>query len=214
MNNDVQIEPIGVHILKDDTKTPEVKREIRISHHTYNVTSGNPATVAGYDPNRVEMRVSVFGAPVVVCSSISEANDAANNIGTLANPNGRILPVSGTAAINASPTPSQPAVPASTTAQYNNNPYAVAVTVTGGTVTVIAVNGVTTGLISGVIYVPAFGTITLTYSVAPTWTWANANVTGAILATSDPMEYVIPGPNAIYFASPFTAQVGVTIVRC
>lgn len=65
-----------------------------------------------------------------------------------------------------------PAVPASTVPQYNNTGSAVVVTVSGGTVTVIAVSGVTTGLTTGAIYVPAGGTITLTYSVAPTWTWA------------------------------------------
>lgn len=65
-----------------------------------------------------------------------------------------------------------PAVPASTVPAFNNNNQAVIVTVTGGTVTAIAVNGVTTGATSGAITVPAFGWITLTYSVAPTWTWA------------------------------------------
>lgn len=67
---------------------------------------------------------------------------------------------------------SQPAVPATGVAQYNNAGQAVVVTVTGGTVTVIAVSGVTTGLTTGAVVVPAGGSITLTYSVAPTWAWA------------------------------------------
>lgn len=46
-----------------------------------------------------------------------------------------------------------------------------AVTIIGGTVTVIAVDGVATGLTSGTIIVPVGKSITLTYSVAPTWTW-------------------------------------------
>jgi hypothetical protein len=70
-----------------------------------------------------------------------------------------------------------PAVPASGTAQYNSNAQAVAVTVTGGTVTVIAVNGTATGQTSGTVIVPAFGTITLTYSAAPTWAWAGTTLT-------------------------------------
>lgn len=65
----------------------------------------------------------------------------------------------------------QPAVPASTVGQDNNNPFPVVVTVTGGTVTVIAVNGVTTGITSGAVYVPAGQSIAITYSVAPTWSW-------------------------------------------
>ncbi len=65
-----------------------------------------------------------------------------------------------------------PAVPATGVAQYSNSSQPVIVTVTGGTVTVIAVNGVTTGLTTGAIYVPVGGTITLTYSAAPAWAWA------------------------------------------
>jgi hypothetical protein len=64
-----------------------------------------------------------------------------------------------------------PAVPASTVAQFNPNGFPVSVTVTGGTVTGISVNGTTTGQTSGTVVVPAAGTITLTYSAAPTWTW-------------------------------------------
>jgi hypothetical protein len=73
-----------------------------------------------------------------------------------------------------------PAVPASGVPVFNNNNQAVIVTVTGGTVTAIAVNGVTTGATTGPITVPAFGWITLTYSVAPTWAWAGT--TGSAVA--------------------------------
>lgn len=79
-----------------------------------------------------------------------------------------------------------PAVPASGTPQTNTTGADVAVTVTGGTVTAIAVNGV--AVLSGVslggsvVAVPAGGTITLTYSSAPTWTWNSGQK--AILALS------------------------------
>jgi hypothetical protein len=68
-----------------------------------------------------------------------------------------------------------PAVPA-TTVPFNNATGTAmwrnaAVTVTGGTVTVIAVDGVATGITSGTVIVPSNKTITLTYSVAPTWKW-------------------------------------------
>ena len=64
-----------------------------------------------------------------------------------------------------------PAVPASTVVQNNPFGWDATVHVAGGTVTVVAVNGVATGLIAGTFRVPAGGTITLTYTVAPTWTW-------------------------------------------
>jgi hypothetical protein len=64
-----------------------------------------------------------------------------------------------------------PAIPATTVAFVN--PYHVdcMVHVTGGTVTVVAIGGSATGLTAGTFRVPATSTITLTYSVAPTWKW-------------------------------------------
>jgi hypothetical protein len=64
-----------------------------------------------------------------------------------------------------------PAVPASTTPLTNTLGVAALVTVRGGTVSAIAVDGVTVGTTDGAVVVPAGSTITLTYSVAPTWTW-------------------------------------------
>lgn len=69
-----------------------------------------------------------------------------------------------------------PAVPASTTPQANNTGQAVAVTIVGGTVTVVSINGVTQTVngvnqVAGTFVVPAGQSITLTYSVAPTWVW-------------------------------------------
>lgn len=64
-----------------------------------------------------------------------------------------------------------PAVPASTTAYTNNFGSDAMVHVTGGTVSAIAIGGTSTGLTSGSFRVPSGQTITLTYSVAPSWTW-------------------------------------------
>jgi hypothetical protein len=64
-----------------------------------------------------------------------------------------------------------PTVPATTVAYTNAYGVDATVHITGGTVTVIAVGGVTTGLTSGSFRVPSGSTITLTYSVAPTWVW-------------------------------------------
>ncbi len=65
----------------------------------------------------------------------------------------------------------QPAVPASGVAL--NSPVGVdaMVYITGGTVTAVAINGVATGLTSGGFYVATGDSITLTYTVAPTWVW-------------------------------------------
>jgi len=64
-----------------------------------------------------------------------------------------------------------PSVPATTVAHTNAFWRDCVVTVTGGTVTAIAVDGQTTGLTSGTVIVPTGKTITLTYSDAPTWKW-------------------------------------------
>lgn len=78
------------------------------------------------------------------------------------------------APINGSSAISTPSVPASTVAQSNPNPFTAKVVITGGTMTNVSVNGVTQGTGAGTYLVPAFGTITLTYTVAPTWAWTNA----------------------------------------
>lgn len=62
---------------------------------------------------------------------------------------------------------------ATTVASLNPNPVAVSVTISGGTVTAIAISGVSTGQTSGTFTVPAGGSITVTYSVAPTFTMAD-----------------------------------------
>jgi Right handed beta helix region len=66
---------------------------------------------------------------------------------------------------------SQPAVPASTVAQTNDRNADATVFITGGTVTAVAIGGQATGLTAGAFRVPAGQSITVTYSVAPTWVW-------------------------------------------
>lgn len=67
-------------------------------------------------------------------------------------------------------------VPASGTAYTNGYMRDAAVTVSGGSVTDIAVDGISTGSASGTVVVPAGKTLTLTYSTsgggsAPSWVW-------------------------------------------
>lgn len=72
-----------------------------------------------------------------------------------------------------------PAVPGSTTPVTNTATLPAQVVITGGTMTNVSVNGVTVGTGAGTYTVPAGGTITMTYSVAPTWTWALQTTFGA-----------------------------------
>jgi hypothetical protein len=77
-------------------------------------------------------------------------------------------------------TPSQPAVPASGTAVQNPNATPVQVVISGGTATQTFVNGVLVGGGDGTYIVPGYGSISVTYSVAPTWVWSN--LTGTVTA--------------------------------
>lgn len=66
---------------------------------------------------------------------------------------------------------SKPAIPASTIAATNTSGDLMWVEVIAGTVTVVAVDGVTVGRVVGAFLVRPGSTIALTYSVAPTWKW-------------------------------------------
>lgn len=69
---------------------------------------------------------------------------------------------------------STPAVPASTVAATNTSGQYVSVAVSGGTVTAVTVNGVQVASGTGVsVALPPGGTISVTYSVAPTWAWTD-----------------------------------------
>lgn len=84
-----------------------------------------------------------------------------------------------------------PAIATATTFD-NGNGIPVAVTVAGGTVTAITVNGTATGLTSGTVIVSYPGTVALTYTGSPTWTWSAAvlpqsgssSMTAAVSATA------------------------------
>ena len=66
-----------------------------------------------------------------------------------------------------------PSVPASTVAATNTSYRDAVVVVTGGTVSAVSVDGVAQGYAATgfTVIVPAGKTVTLTYSVAPTWKW-------------------------------------------
>lgn len=74
---------------------------------------------------------------------------------------------------------STPGVPLSGTPVTNTSPLPATVVVSGGTGTNVAINGVPQGTFDGTYTVPSGGTITLTYSAAPTWTWTLQTAFGA-----------------------------------
>jgi hypothetical protein len=122
-------------------KTGYLIREESTGGAGANLIEGNPLRVNGSVAHAV---LATAGAASIVRSNIGY------------NPVGALGP---------------PAVPGSTTPLVNPYNVDASVFITGGTVTVIKINGVTTGLTSGQFAVPAGGSVTLTYSVAPTWTW-------------------------------------------
>lgn len=64
-----------------------------------------------------------------------------------------------------------PSVPSSTTAILNPFWRDASVVITGGAVQSIVVDGHTTGLTSGSVFLPSGKTIAITYTTAPTWSW-------------------------------------------
>jgi len=90
--SELTVEPIMVHVVKDSSKQPERPIEARGSEKTIVLNAANPAQMlAGYDPLRDEVRITVSDNPVILSRSIGQASDQSNTTGTLANPNGRIL---------------------------------------------------------------------------------------------------------------------------
>lgn len=102
-------------------------------------------------------------------------------------------------------TPNSGSVLATTVAQQNVNTYPVQVVIgaNGATITAVVVNGITVGTAAGTYTVPAFGAISVTYTVAtPTWAWTNAGglyVPNALtLQLGDRFWYFNTAPSGIW----------------
>lgn len=110
-----------------------------------------------------------------------------------------------------------PAVPASTVAAQNTSNQSYVVVVSGGTATVTTVNGVVVGGGDGTFTVPAFGSIAVTYSVAPTWTWTPTEATSPAtigervgIAYNAGTKSVFIQPGEQIYAQVFGSVAGVT----
>lgn len=90
------IEPLDVRIVEGTVTVGDKRpKECRASHRTAVLTAANPTfNIAGFDPGRKCISINVLDNPVVLTNGTGQASDTANTTGTLASPNGRILPVS------------------------------------------------------------------------------------------------------------------------
>ena len=91
------------------------------------------------------------------------------------------------------PSVSTPAVPASTVTAANTTGTVVAVTISGGTLTYVYVNGSQAGTTAGTYLVPVAGTISVTYSVAPTWAWALPQTSASVSAGGTALPFAEGG---------------------
>lgn len=104
------------------------------------------------------------------------------------------------------PVVSTPAIPASNSAVQNPNNEPIQVVITGGTITAVVVNGITVGSAPGTYFVPAYGAISITYSVAPTsWAWSSANSNPVITSNGAINEWF--GSPGVFFPQDLTVSV-------
>lgn len=194
---DTDYAPVKVHVVADDTGQTTTPKERHTLHQTFFPTTTAPVgstpaqLILPHSPRRKRATVvaSGFGSFVLADNEAQvQAASATSQSGCTVYTAPITLDIRNTTEIwmmpvtLAAPIPpalNQVPLAASTVASYNNNPYGVVVTVTGGAVTVIAVNGTTTGLTSGAVYVPAGGTLTITYTVAPALVTAVVSSSGS-----------------------------------
>lgn len=84
-----------------------------------------------------------------------------------------------------------PGVPSSGTPVVSTYNDPVLVTVIGGTGTQVNINGVNQGSFDGTYVLPSLGTITLTYSVAPTWSWVKIGGSHDALSTLPRTDQIV-----------------------
>jgi len=109
-----------------------------------------------------------------------------------------------------------PGVPASgnatTNLVTNNKGSIIIVTLSGFTLTFVYVNGVQVGTTNAAYAVPAGGTISVTYSVAGTWTWLLPTNNGAISAGATALPIAAGGASFVvgeqlYFSDSTSSEI-------
>lgn len=120
------------------------------AHYTYCISESAAESNNNIQDNQVKAGIT----GTINLNASSTGNRVHNNIGY--NPKGNIT---------------APTVPATTVTFTNNYGSDATVYISGGTVTVISIGGVTTGAIAGTFRLSTSQTIAITYSVVPTWKW-------------------------------------------
>ena len=100
----------------------------------------------------------------------------------------------------AAATVASPAVPLTTVPVTNSTGTVVAVTISAGTLTFVFVNAVQAGTTAGTYLVPVGGTISITYSVAPTWAWALPTTSASVTAGGTALTFAPTGTNVAFAA--------------
>lgn len=95
-------------------------------------------------------------------------------------------------------TVSSPAVPATGVAASNSTGSVAAVAVAGGTLTAVDVSGTQAGTTDGTYLVPVNGTISVTYTAAPTWTWTLPVTSASVSAGGTALTFAPAGTNAAF----------------
>lgn len=127
---------------------------------------GDNFYIGGYDLSGDVASIDKISGPVATLDSTGIVKSANERLFGL-----RDAAMQFTTLFNNTGTTATPAVPASTVTATNTNAWPVFVTISGGTLTQVFVNGVQVGTTAGTYVVPAGGTISITYSVVPTWAW-------------------------------------------
>lgn len=86
----------NVHVTGSDVPLgggpPPRQPEFHVTTRTIVLTAAHPVLdLAPADPSRDYMLLQVFGNPAVLCNDLSQAQDPANQVAGLPNPNGSLL---------------------------------------------------------------------------------------------------------------------------
>jgi hypothetical protein len=159
------------------------------------IVGATPQLILGHTPKRKRAVIVINGSGMVAFGTSQSECQAAQSVGT-GEQIGGVAYVNGAellsdiklygntelwAAAITSLDPTQPvitpATPATGNAIQNPFPYPVQVVIgaNGATITNVSVNGITVGVAAGTYYIPAYGALSIAYTVAiPTMVWTNA----------------------------------------
>jgi hypothetical protein len=127
---------------------------------------GDNFYVGGYDLSGDISAIGQLGGGPALLDVTSIKSSANERIGGLRSGDWQF-----TSFFEATGTTTAPSFPTTTTPVVSTYNWPVLVTISGGTVTNVTINGSTAGTGDGSYTLPSYGTITVTYTGSPTWTW-------------------------------------------